>query len=113
MKNYKKSPVWQKSSFLTQRAYKATAPMQKELLGYGSQVRHAFAFIPAAIATGHSNDNENDRKFCYKGAIDSLFGLKSLLANGHSRGILNGEHYNELIKEIDELNIMLQDSVRN
>lgn len=106
--NFRKLKVWQKSMDLARNILLLTKVFPKhEIYGLMSQINRSVVSIPSNIAEGSSRKSDKDFKRFIDIAIGSCYELETQIELAFSMDYIEESVYQKLIKEIVELEKML------
>lgn len=108
MRDFKKIQVWHKAHKFVLEIYKASENFPpEERFGLQSQIRRASASIPTNIAEGAGRETQQEFARFIHIASGSASEVKYQLLLAHDLGYLNAENYQNLEKNINEIQKML------
>jgi len=108
MFKFERLEVWQKSIDLYEKVVDLTQNFDRsDQFSLGEQLRRALLSIPTNIAEGSGREGPREAKHFFNIAKGSVYEVVSLLYVAHRRRYLDGDSYQALYANCDELAKML------
>ena len=103
-RNFRNYKVWQEAVDFASKIYKVTAEMPWfEKKGLCDQLQRAAVSISSNIAEGAARPSDTDFAHFLDFALGSAFEVETQLIITNNIGYVNSETYNNLIKDLDEI----------
>ena len=103
-RNFRNYKVWQETVDFASKIYKVTAEMPWfEKKGLCDQLQRAAVSISSNIAEGAARPSDTDFAHFLDFALGSAFEVETQLIITNNIGYVNSETYNNLIKDLDEI----------
>jgi four helix bundle protein len=108
MHNFRELDIWKKSLEFSKKTFVVTKDFPpSEMYGMVSQMNRASISIPSNIAEGASRDSNKDFNRFLQIAIGSAFELETQIILGAEFNFIPELKANELIKELNEIQRMM------
>ena len=108
IKSFKDLAIYQRSKELVKSVYRKTDNYPvKEMYNVVSQLRRSVLSIPLNIAEGYGRQSKEDFRRFLKISLGSSNEVEALLELSMELGYINGNEYEELSKENEEIGKMI------